>query len=97
MQSLPVEFTKINGINNNHKEIILKDKHGVEWLTKLVYDGPNFGRRGLEKGWKLFCKANDVLEIGEPFKLELTWENTTPLLRFCSKVKEEPINVEDYY
>ncbi|CAD5329660.1 unnamed protein product [Arabidopsis thaliana] len=91
--SLPVEFTKINGINNNHKEIILMDKHGVKRLTKLVHDGPNYGRRGLGKGWKLFCEANDVLKIGQPFKLKLMWEKNTPLLRFCSKVKEEPIYV----
>ncbi|XP_010445028.1 PREDICTED: B3 domain-containing protein REM10-like [Camelina sativa] len=61
--TLPVEFTKINGINNNHKKIILEDKHGVKRLIKLVRDGPNYGRRGLGKGWKLFCKANDVLKL----------------------------------
>ncbi|XP_019086660.1 PREDICTED: B3 domain-containing protein REM7 isoform X1 [Camelina sativa] len=89
--SLPVEFTKINGINNNHKKIILEDKHGVKRLIKLIRDGPNNGRRGLGKGWKLFCRANDVLKVGEPFQLKLLWENKTPLLKFWSKFKEEPI------
>lgn len=93
VQNLPVEFTKINGITRKHEKIILMDKHGVKRLTRLVHDGPNYGRRGLGKGWKLFCEANDVLKIGEPFTLKLTWENNTPLLRFCSKVKEEPIYV----
>ncbi|KAG7545460.1 DNA-binding pseudobarrel domain superfamily [Arabidopsis suecica] len=91
--NLPVEFTKINGITRKHEKIILMDKHGVKRLTRLVHDGPNYGRRGLGKGWKLFCEANGVLRIGEPFKLKLTWENNTPLLRFCSKVKEGPIYV----
>ncbi|ESQ54019.1 hypothetical protein EUTSA_v10026818mg, partial [Eutrema salsugineum] len=83
---LPINFVKINGINK-HEEIILKDKHGVKRLTKLTKDGPNYGRRGLGKGWKDFCKANDVFKIGQPFKLELIWEDTIPVLKFCSKIE----------
>ncbi|EOA16762.1 hypothetical protein CARUB_v10004975mg [Capsella rubella] len=91
--TLPVEFTRVNGITNKHEKIILEDKHGVKRLTKLVRDGPDHRKRGLGKGWKLFCSVNDVLKVGEPFTLKLLWENRTPLLKFCSKVKEEPIYV----
>uniref|UniRef100_M4D176 TF-B3 domain-containing protein n=1 Tax=Brassica campestris TaxID=3711 RepID=M4D176_BRACM len=81
---LPIAFTNINGLNK-YKEIILMDKHGVKRLTKLVQDGPHNNRRGLGKGWKLFCEANDVFKIGESFVLELVWEDTVPVLKFCSK------------
>lgn len=93
MQILPIEYVKINGINKQHKKIVLMDKHGVKRLVKLVQDGPKYGRRGLGKGWKIFCEANDVLKIGQPFVLELIWEHTIPVLKFCSKVKIEPIYV----
>ncbi|XP_033143854.1 B3 domain-containing protein REM10 isoform X3 [Brassica rapa] len=87
---LPATFMKINGIKKQN-EIILMDKHGVRWVTKLVKDGSKYGKRGLGKGWKDFCEANDVLKIGEPFLLELVWEDTLPVLKFCSKVKVETI------
>ncbi|KAJ0262925.1 B3 domain-containing protein REM6 [Hirschfeldia incana] len=87
---LPAIFMKINGINRQN-EIILMDKHGVKRLTKLVKDGSKYGKRGLGKGWKDFCEANDVLKIGQPFRLELVWEDSVPVLKFCSKVKVETI------
>ncbi|KAF2549992.1 hypothetical protein F2Q68_00037703 [Brassica cretica] len=87
---LPATFMKINGIKRQN-EIILMDKHGVRWVTKLVKDGSKYGKRGLGKGWKDFCEANDVLKIGEPFMLELIWENTLPVLKFGFKVKVETI------
>ncbi|KAF3595088.1 hypothetical protein DY000_02027729 [Brassica cretica] len=87
---LPATFMKINGIKKQN-EIILMDKHGVRWVTKLVKDGSKYGKRGLGKGWKGFCEANDVLKIGQPFLLELVWEDTLPVLKFCSKVKVETI------
>ncbi|WZZ76553.1 hypothetical protein YC2023_087923 [Brassica napus] len=80
---LPATFMKINGIKRQN-EIILMDKHGVRWVTKLVKDGSKYGKRGLGKGWKDFCEANDVLKIGQPFLLELVWEDTLPVLKFCS-------------
>ena len=89
-QILPATFMKINGIKKQN-EIILMDKHGVKWVTKLVKDGSKYVKRGLGKGWKGFCEANDVLKIGEPFLLELVWEDTLPVLKFCSKVKVETI------
>lgn len=92
LQILPIAFTNINGLNK-YKEIILMDKHGVKRLTKLVQDGPHNNRRGLGKGWKLFCEANDVFKIGESFVLELVWEDTVPVLKFCSKVKVETVDV----
>ncbi|KAH0894807.1 hypothetical protein HID58_057236, partial [Brassica napus] len=85
---LPIAFTNTNGLSN-YKEIILMDKHGVKRLTKLVQDGPHNNRKGLGKGWKFFCEANDVFKIGESFVLELVWEDTVPVLKFCSKVKVE--------
>lgn len=33
----------------------------------------------------------DVLKIGQPFMLELIWEDSVPVLKFCSKVKVETI------
>ncbi|KAL1210415.1 B3 domain-containing protein REM10 [Cardamine amara subsp. amara] len=90
---LPVEFTTTNGIKKEHKKIILVDKHGVKKVTRLVYDGPTYKRRGLGKGWKHFCEANGVFKIGESFVLELIWENRLPVLRFCHNVKMEPIYV----
>ncbi|KAJ0247414.1 B3 domain-containing protein REM6 [Hirschfeldia incana] len=89
---LPIAFTNTNGLNK-FKEIILMDKHGVKRLTKLVQDGPHHNRKGLGKGWKLFCEANDVFKIGESFVLELMWEDTVPVLKFCSKVKVETVDV----
>ncbi|KAG2244274.1 hypothetical protein Bca52824_093871 [Brassica carinata] len=80
----------INGINKKN-EIILMDKHGVKRVTKLVKDGSKYGKRRLGKGWKDFCKANDVLKIGQPFMLELIWEDSVPVLKFCSKVEVETI------
>ncbi|CAH8387439.1 unnamed protein product [Eruca vesicaria subsp. sativa] len=91
LQILPIAFTNINKLNK-YKEIILMDKHGVQRLTKLVQDGPHNRRRGLGKGWKLFCEANDVFEIGKSFVLELMWEDTVPVLKFCSKVKYVPVS-----
>lgn len=92
MQILPIAFTNTNGLNQ-YKEIILKDKHGVKRLTKLVQDGPHNKRRGLGRGWKLFCEANGVFEIGGSFVLELMWEDTVPVLKFCYKVKVETVDV----
>ncbi|KAF8049701.1 hypothetical protein N665_2142s0004 [Sinapis alba] len=89
---LPIAFTNTNGLNQ-YKEIILKDKHGVKRLTKLVQDGPHNKRRGLGRGWKLFCEANGVFEIGGSFVLELMWEDTVPVLKFCYKVKVETVDV----
>lgn len=89
VQVLPNVFVKINGINK-HKKIVLLDKHGVKRLTNLLTNGRESKRLG--KGWKDFCQANDVLKIGEPFELELIWEDAVPVLKFCSKVKIEPIS-----
>lgn len=89
---LPIAFTNTNGLSN-YKEIILMDKHGVKRLTKLVQDGPHNNRKGLGKGWKFFCEANDVFKIGDSFVLELVWEDTVPVLKFCSKVKVETVDV----
>ncbi|CAA7015276.1 unnamed protein product [Microthlaspi erraticum] len=89
---LPNAFVRINGINK-HKKIILMDKHGVKRLTNVLTNGRK--SRGLGKGWKDFCHANDVLKIGEPFELELIWEDAIPVLKFCSKVKIEPISVSE--
>lgn len=91
---------KINGIKKQN-EIILKDKHGVRWVTKLVKDGSKYGKRGLGKGWKGFCEANDVLKIGQPFLLELVWFGKTHFLflsfvlrsRLKQSVTEEQSNL----
>ncbi|CDY63640.1 BnaC07g50950D [Brassica napus] len=81
----------INGIKKQN-EIILMDKHGVKCVTKLVRDGSKYGKRGLGKGCKDFCEANDVLKIGQPFMSELVWEDSVPVLR--SKLKQSVTNKE---
>ena len=68
------------------------DKHGVKCVTKLVRDGSKYGKRGLGKGCKDFCEANDVLKIGQPFMSELVWEDSVPVLR--SKLKQSVTNKE---
>ncbi|KFK30578.1 hypothetical protein AALP_AA7G280000 [Arabis alpina] len=89
---LPITFVKINGIHKQEK-IILMNKDGVKKrLVNLVQDGPRQGRRGLGKGWKIFCEDNHVYKIGVPFVLELIWEHKTPILKFCS-IKTQPICV----
>ncbi|XP_010474438.1 PREDICTED: B3 domain-containing protein REM13-like [Camelina sativa] len=48
----------------------------------------------LGKGWKEFADANDI-KIGEPFKMELIWDDKTPMLSLLrakyssSKANEE--------
>ncbi|CAH2077345.1 unnamed protein product [Thlaspi arvense] len=77
---LPLGFTMINGIYK-HDKIILMDKHGEKLVTSFVKDGSKYGKRGLGKGWKVFCEANDI-EIGQRFVLELIWEDATPVLNW---------------
>ncbi|KFK29768.1 hypothetical protein AALP_AA7G176400 [Arabis alpina] len=88
---LPTSFVKIHGLHKQEK-VILMNKDGRKRLVNLVQDGPRFGRRGLGKGWKIFCEDNDVNKIGVPFVLELIWEHNIPVLKFCS-IKIEPISV----
>ncbi|KAF8079668.1 hypothetical protein N665_1010s0012 [Sinapis alba] len=80
---LPKPFTDLHGITVGTK-MSLVDKQGVKWCTKLRSGGK---RRRMAGGWKDFFKANSV-KTGESIKLKLIWEeDTSCVLKFCSKVK----------
>ncbi|CAH8263433.1 unnamed protein product [Arabidopsis lyrata] len=85
--TLPIPFTKVNGIQNAKKMSFL-DKHGVKWSTSLRFEQDR-QRMRLVGGWKEFCDANGV-KIGESIMLELIWESDkSSVLKFCSKVMQE--------
>ncbi|KAG7567623.1 B3 DNA binding domain [Arabidopsis thaliana x Arabidopsis arenosa] len=85
--TLPIPFTKVNGIQNAKKMSFL-DKHGVKWSTSLTFEQDR-QRMRLVGGWKEFCDANGV-KIGESIMLELVLEaDKSFVLKFCSKVMQE--------
>ncbi|CAA0392721.1 unnamed protein product [Arabidopsis thaliana] len=85
---LPVPFTRMNGINEETKMTLL-DKHGVKWLTTLRFEDDKRKRLRMVGGWQGFIQANDV-KANESIMLELIWEEETScVLKFCSKVKLE--------
>ncbi|CAH8263420.1 unnamed protein product [Arabidopsis lyrata] len=85
--TLPIPFTKVNGIQNAKKMSFL-DKHGVKWSTSLRFEQDR-QRMRLVGGWKEFCDANGV-KIGESIMLELVLEaDKSFVLKFCSKVMQE--------
>lgn len=59
------------------------DRYDAKWRTSLLMD--KIGTMSLGRGSKGFCEVNGV-EMNESFILELIWEDTVPLLKFCSKV-----------
>ncbi|KAJ0233291.1 B3 domain-containing protein REM10 [Hirschfeldia incana] len=81
--NLPLEFTKGNGIKNAEK-IKMIDRYGTTWSTSLLMNKKKRGALILGKGCKGFCEVNGV-KMGESFVLELVWEDTVPVLKFCSK------------
>ncbi|RID66342.1 hypothetical protein BRARA_D01491, partial [Brassica rapa] len=81
--NLPLEFTKGNGINKARK-ITMRDRFGIKWSTVLLMNKNERRTMSLGRNWKGFCEFNDV-KMGESFVLELVWENTVPVLNFCSK------------
>ncbi|CAN8314981.1 unnamed protein product [Cochlearia groenlandica] len=84
---LPVRFTRFHGINEETRMSML-DKHGTNWSTQPRSE-KNCDRIRLARGWKEFFKANCV-EKGESAVVELIWErDTSCVLKFCSKVKQE--------
>ncbi|KAL0897686.1 hypothetical protein Bca101_081647 [Brassica carinata] len=81
--NLPLEFTKGNGINKAGK-ITMRDRFGIKWSTLLLMNKNERRTMSLGRNWKGFCEVNDV-KMGESFVLELVWEDTVPVLKFCSK------------
>lgn len=85
MQRLPRSFARENGIKEA-EEIILVDKNGVKWPS-YVASAKQRGEFYMAHGWKRFCEANK-LNTGDTFTLEFVrGEDTTPMLKFCSKAK----------
>lgn len=85
LQRLPAPFTKMNGINEETK-LTLLDKHGRKWSTTLRLDCEKSRRLRMVGGWKGFFQANCV-KANESMMLELIWEeDTSCVLKFCSKV-----------
>ncbi|XP_013636296.1 PREDICTED: B3 domain-containing protein REM14-like [Brassica oleracea var. oleracea] len=84
---LPVQFTRRHSINEETKMRLL-DKNGVKWSTDLRSEKRSDKIR-LVGGWKEFFKANCV-EMGESIIVKLIWDgDTSCVLKFCSKVKQE--------
>ncbi|XP_009117102.1 B3 domain-containing protein REM10 isoform X2 [Brassica rapa] len=81
--NLPLEFTKGNGIKKAEK-IKMIDRYGTTWSTSLLMNKKKRGEMKLGKGCKGFCEVNGV-RMGESFVLELVWEDTVPVLKFCYK------------
>ncbi|EOA26881.1 hypothetical protein CARUB_v10022974mg [Capsella rubella] len=81
--NLPLEFMKAIGINKAGK-ITMVDRYGGRWSTPLLMDKRS-GTMSLGRGSKGFCEINGV-KMNESFVLELIWEDTVPILKFCSKV-----------
>ncbi|XP_010447522.1 PREDICTED: B3 domain-containing protein REM1-like [Camelina sativa] len=86
--SLPVSFTRENGINKAG-DVILLDQDGRKWSSYLQITG--LGRDVsewfyLRKGWREMCEPNGV-KVNDSFKLELMWEGANPLFKFCSKIE----------
>ncbi|KAG7567584.1 DNA-binding pseudobarrel domain superfamily [Arabidopsis thaliana x Arabidopsis arenosa] len=71
-----------NGINKAGK-ITMLDRYDAKWPMPLLMD--KRGTMSLGRGSKGFCEVNGV-KMNESFVLELIWEDTVPLLKFCSKV-----------
>ncbi|XP_020885759.1 B3 domain-containing protein REM14 isoform X1 [Arabidopsis lyrata subsp. lyrata] len=85
-QRLPIPFTRMNGINEDTKMTLL-DKHGTKWLTTLRLVDYKSKRLRMAGGWQGFIQANCV-KANESIMLELIWEeDTSCILKFCSKVK----------
>ncbi|KAG7572055.1 B3 DNA binding domain [Arabidopsis suecica] len=83
---LPIPFTRMNGINEETKMTLL-DKHGMKWLTTLRLVDYKSKRLRMAGGWQGFIQANCV-KANESIMLELIWEeDTSCVLKFCSKVK----------
>ncbi|KAJ4916585.1 B3 domain-containing protein REM12 [Raphanus sativus] len=84
---LPLDFTRVNGINKPGKMILL-DKDGVKkQVVDLLEHNRNTGIMRIGKGWKEFCEAHGV-KVGESFLLELirAKEEVIPVLKFCTKL-----------
>ncbi|CDY16180.1 BnaA09g29140D [Brassica napus] len=84
---LPLDFTRVNGINKPGK-ITLLDKDGVKkQVVDLLDQNRNIGIMRLGKGWREFCDAHGV-KVGQSFLLELIWEDeeAIPVLKFCTKL-----------
>lgn len=59
------------------------DRYDGKWPTSLLMD--KRGTMSLGRGSIGFCEVNGV-KMNESFVLELIWEDTVPLLKFCPKV-----------
>ncbi|CAH8390134.1 unnamed protein product [Eruca vesicaria subsp. sativa] len=83
---LPLDFTRVNGINKPGK-ITLLYKDGVKkQVVDLLDQNRKTGIMRLGKGWREFCDAHGV-KVGESFLLELMWdEEAIPMLKFCTKL-----------
>ncbi|XP_048596455.1 B3 domain-containing protein REM17 [Brassica napus] len=84
---LPLDFTRVNGINKPGK-ITLLDKDGaIKKVVDLLDQNRNIGIMRLGKGWREFCDAHGV-KVGQSFLLELIWEDeeAIPVLKFCTKL-----------
>ncbi|CAH8263402.1 unnamed protein product [Arabidopsis lyrata] len=94
---LTAQFARENNINKPGT-LYLLDRDGTKWLTTVKRD--NKGTMSLGNGWKEFAETND-LKLGDSFRMELIWEDTTPILsllrtKFSSSKsnKEESISSE---
>ncbi|CAD5329658.1 unnamed protein product [Arabidopsis thaliana] len=92
-QHLPLSFTKVNGLINPGK-IILVDKDRTEWSMKLKVDSRGAVYIIGGNDWKSFCAANEV-GAGESLALELIQGGVSPLLKFCSKMEQPSFKAED--
>lgn len=76
LQHIPVQFAKLNGLNNRHCQMILRDQKQRSWPAELGYDRYHVYIR---HGWREFRKANGLKE-GDAFILKLIAKGKNPIM-----------------
>lgn len=71
-----MQFAKLNGLNNRHCRMMLRDQKQRSWPAELGYDRYHVYIR---HGWCEFRKANGLKE-GDAFILKLIAEGKNPIM-----------------
>lgn len=86
-QSLPVKFSRENGLDTRCGEIVLMNEKGRTWKLKLKRKS-SCGTMYITRGWRSFCSANG-LRAGSSFPLKLIKKGGALALRLSPKETDE--------
>ncbi|KAJ4902942.1 putative B3 domain-containing protein REM15 [Raphanus sativus] len=85
--SLPMKFSRENGLDTRCGEIVLMNDKGGTWKLKLKRKR-SCGTMYITRGWRSFCSANG-LRAGTSFTFKLIKRGGTLALRLTPKERED--------